>query len=114
MFSDLLFDQESIKSPYLVLDEVTALKNSNSVTFAAILALRSISDTCIMLTGSPVDNTWMDIYAYIQRMSNQMIDHKSLMRDTFATYDDKGQLRPPKGQTLRRLIQLLDSFVICR
>lgn len=70
-----------------------AVKNPKGVTFAAIKELRSLADACIMLTGSPVrhmllflnyysfiiitafiiiaflgspiDNTWIDLYALI-------------------------------------------------
>jgi hypothetical protein len=50
IFSEIFYT-EGVKSPYLVLDEVTTVKNSSSTTFRAIEELRSLAEACIMLTG---------------------------------------------------------------
>ncbi|MCJ1435757.1 hypothetical protein MMC27_005132 [Xylographa pallens] len=49
---DIFYAQDGVRSPYLVLDEVTAVKNAESITFAAIDELRKLADMCIMITGS--------------------------------------------------------------
>ena len=85
IFSEIFSAQEDVKCPYLVLDEVTAVKNTKAVTFAAIQELRILADTCIMLTGSPVDNTWMDLYAYVQLAQSHYIRSRSMMLSLFAS-----------------------------
>jgi SNF2 family DNA or RNA helicase len=114
IFSEIFHDQEGVKCPYLVLDEVTAVKNSTAITFAAIQELRSLADTCIMLTGSPVDNTWMDLYAYLQLVLGHDIRSRRMMLSLFASRSASGKLRPPMGNRFRRILQLLNSFVVRR
>jgi hypothetical protein len=36
IFSEIFHSQEGVECPYLVLDEVTAIKNPTAITFAAI------------------------------------------------------------------------------
>jgi len=113
IFSDIFYTQAE-KSPFLVLDEVTAVKNSSSTTFQATEELRSLADGCIMLTGSPVDNTWFDLYAYVQLIPGHDIRSKIAMRALFARKTGKGRWGPPIGNQMRRLLQLLNSFVVRR
>ncbi|MCJ1435725.1 hypothetical protein MMC27_005100 [Xylographa pallens] len=114
IFSDIFYAQENITSPYLVLDEVTAVKNAGGITFAAIEKLRSLADMCIMITGSPIDNTWIDQFAYLQFVQGHEIKTRREMLSVFASRNASGQLKPPRGNKFRRLIQLLNSFVIRR
>jgi SNF2 family DNA or RNA helicase len=114
IFSEIFYAQEGVKCPYLVLDEVTAVKNSTSITFAAIEKLRSLADTVIMLTGSPIDNTWMDVYAFLQFLLDHDIRSRRLMVLLFASRTQKGKLQAPKANKMRRILQLLNSFVVRR
>lgn len=56
IFSEIFDTNGDIRSLVLVLDEVNAVKNTYSKTFEAILALRQLAQTCVMLTGSLIDN----------------------------------------------------------
>ncbi|RDL39911.1 uncharacterized protein BP5553_04251 [Venustampulla echinocandica] len=114
IFSDIFSDQEGVKSPYLVLDEATAVKNSESMTFAAINELRGMAHACLMLSGSPMDNTWMDSYSYAQLLKGHDIRSKSVMRALFASKAANGRLTAPRGVTFLRFIQLLNSFIVRR
>ncbi len=80
IFSDI-FHVQGVKCPFLVLDEVTVIRNPVSITFAAIQKLREMADTCIMLTGSPLDNTWIDTYSYFQLV----LDHDIRSRRTMTS-----------------------------
>jgi SNF2 family DNA or RNA helicase len=114
IFSEIFCVQEGVKCPYLVLDEVTSVKNPNAITFAAIQELRSMADMCIMLTGSPIDNTWMDVFAYLQFVLGHDIRSRQMMLLLFASRSVTGKLRPPAAKKLLRLVQLLNSFIIRR
>jgi SNF2 family DNA or RNA helicase len=114
IFSEIFHAQEGVKCPYLVLDEVTAVKNPKGITFAAVEELRSLADMCIMLTGSPVDNTWMDLFAYLQFVLGHNIRSRRLMLSLFASRTVNGKLQAPKGNYFRRLLQLLNSFIVRR
>ncbi|KAK0125596.1 hypothetical protein ONS95_000396 [Cadophora gregata] len=113
IFSDIFYSQDT-KCPYLVLDEVTAVKNTSSATFLATEELKSLAESTIMLTGSPVDNTWFDLYAYTQLIPSHDIRSKLAMRTLFARKMKKGRWGPPVGNGFRRLVQLLNSFVVRR
>lgn len=52
IFSEIFYWHDGVKSPYLILDDVNAVKNARSLPFEAVFELR-----CLMLPGSPIDNT---------------------------------------------------------
>ncbi|KAF4629929.1 hypothetical protein G7Y89_g8210 [Cudoniella acicularis] len=114
IFSEIFYAQEGVKCPYIILDESNAIKNTSSVTFAAILELRQLADVCVMLTGSPVDNTWIDLYGFLQFGEGHSIRSKRIMLDIFASKTSSGKIRPPIGNKFRRLLQLLNSFIVRR
>ncbi|OMP82896.1 putative ATP-dependent helicase [Diplodia seriata] len=115
LFSEI-FRWGNIKAPYLVLDEVNAIKNPRSLTFSAIEELRSLADTCVMLTGSPLDNTWQDLFAFLQLLEGHNIRQKRKMLYLLGTPDTKrpGRFRPPTAQRFLRLIQIMNGFMVRR
>ena len=114
IFSEIFYSAEEIKFPYLILNKVTVIKNSGSITFAALQEVRGLADTCIMLSGSPVDNTWFNVYAYILLVKSHTITRKSTMLSLFASRSASDKIQPPRGVNFCRLIQLLNSFVVRR
>ncbi|KAJ4373383.1 hypothetical protein N0V83_003678 [Neocucurbitaria cava] len=104
------------KSPYIILDEVNAVKNSRSLTFAAVLELRKQCDVCLMLTGSPIDNTWPDIFSFLQFVEGHDIRNKTMMMKLLATQNLKypGRYKPPQGQNFLKFIQILNHFIVRR
>lgn len=97
-----------------MLDEVSAIKKARSITFRAVEDLRQHADMCLMLTGSPLDNTWLDVFAYIQLLTGHQIRTNSVIEDLFADLTQSGRISAPKGRLFLRLIQMLNAFVIRR
>jgi len=111
-----VFESVDIKSPYLVLDEVHAIKNSSSTRFKAVLELRKFADTCIMLSRTPIDNTWLDLGSYVQLLRGHQIASKRHMQSIFAKEDPQcpGEFNLPDKERFERLEQLLNCFVVRR
>jgi SNF2 family DNA or RNA helicase len=117
IFSEIFYQQyteSNLKFPYLILDEVTAIKNCDSITFGALRELRMLADACVMLTGSVVDNTWFDLFAFIRLVLSHTIDKRSTMISLFASRNAADKIIPPRDTQFCRLIQLLNSFVVRR
>lgn len=116
IFSEIFESNPDILSPLLILDEVNAVKNHHSKTFEATLALRQSADTCVMLTGSPVDNQWHDIYALLQFVQGHSLRSRTaLMRLVAKPVDDHpGKYKHPQGFGFAMLIQILTHFVVRR
>ncbi|KAI4643827.1 hypothetical protein J4E93_006840 [Alternaria ventricosa] len=101
------------KGPILVLDEVNAIKNEKSRTFAALKELKSQFDACIMLTGSPLDNKWSDFYALYHKVGAHDIQSKQEMVQLLV--HQKGNLwKAPRAKGLMAFIQILNSFMLRR
>ena len=45
---------------FLILDEAHNVKNTNTAAHNAVALLRENLETCVMLSGTPLDNTWRD------------------------------------------------------
>ncbi|KAH3951816.1 hypothetical protein HBH53_059490 [Parastagonospora nodorum] len=116
IFSEMFDSDDGVKSPFLVLDEANAFKNPRTATFASIFTLRQRCDTCLMLTGSPIDNQWHDIYALLQMVKGHEINTKTRMMNLLGTRDMKrpGRWTPPKGLKFVWLLQILNSFMVRR
>lgn len=78
IMADILNDSQ-YKSPYLVLNEANVIKNEKSITFAAISVVRQTCKTCVMLTGTPIDNTWPEIFAFSALLGGHHIKSKQEM-----------------------------------
>ena len=65
---------------YLVVDEAHAIKNTSGRTCTAVAQLRSLFTTCLMLTGTPVDNTWMDSFALLSLIDGHPITSPTRIR----------------------------------
>lgn len=115
IFSEL-FENHGVKFPYLVLDEVNAVKNTSSATFKAMQILRKQCEYCIMLSGSPIDNTWVDLFAITQFIHGHPFDTLSKFQFAFGTEDKEGSgvFRPPSGHKLARFGYLLNAFIVRR
>jgi SNF2 family DNA or RNA helicase len=114
IFSEIFYWDDKIKSPYLVLDEVNAVKNTDSITFAAVLELRELCNTCLMLSGSPIDNIWLDVFSFLQFAQGHNIREKQKMLQLLGTPDQKypRRFKAPSGQRFLRFLQILNSFIV--
>lgn len=116
LFSEIFHNFSDEKSQYLVLDEANAAKNESSLTFEAVAELCQQCEVCVMLSGSPIDNAWPDVYAALQMVENHDIRSKQALMRLIGTKDDKllGAWKPPTGRRCLRLIQLLNSYMMRR
>lgn len=116
LFSEIFHNFSDEKSQYLVLDEANAVKNESSLTFEAVAELCQQCEVCVMLSGSPIDNAWPDVYAALQMVENHDIRSKQALMRLIGTKDDKlpGAWKPPTGRRCLRLIQLLNSYMMRR
>ncbi|KAF4547796.1 SNF2 family N-terminal domain-containing protein 4 [Elsinoe fawcettii] len=71
------------RGQFLILDEAHTIKNSFSQTYKATKILREHFETCFMMTGTPLDNTWMDSYALFTLLEDHSIRSPYHMRLAF-------------------------------
>jgi SNF2 family DNA or RNA helicase len=102
IFSEIFSpDNNDVSSPFLVLDEAHAIKTECALTFAAIFELHEQCDNCLMLTGSPLDNTWKDVFAFLQFVKGHNLSAKHRMIRLLGNPSDNYQKwGPPKSQIL--------------
>lgn len=90
-----IFDDKrglTILGKFLILDEAHVAKNPDGKPYEALQHLRARFDTCIMMTGTPLDNTWIDSYALLSMMRNHPITSLTRMGLAF-TSSQKGDDR---------------------
>lgn len=104
---------------YLALDESQAIKNYSGRTYAAIKQLREQFLVCIPTTGTPLDNTWTDIFAPLNLLRGHPFTSMLRMREVFTDapsgkrQKDK-RLCVPKRHKLARLVHLLHACTLSR
>ena len=78
--------------------------------------LRKQCEYCIMLSGSPIDNTWVDLFAITQFIHGHPFDTLSKFQFAFGTEgkEGSGAFRPPSGHKLARFGYLLNAFIVRR
>ncbi|KAM0319440.1 hypothetical protein ACHAPQ_010348 [Fusarium lateritium] len=98
---------------WLILDEAHAIKNHESRTYHAISALREQFNACLMMTATPLDNNWTDLYALISMLKGHPIANFLLFNAAFRKSLNKGPAEP-EGFHKQRCIQLLDACSLQR
>lgn len=117
-----IFEADGAKKlgEYLVLDEAHTIKNTDGLTYAAIELLRSLFATCLMISGTPIDNTWVDSYALLSLLHGHPITSLARMRLAFTDLSERSRLKKaqrgglPTDQYLNRIIQMLDAVTLRR
>jgi SNF2 family DNA or RNA helicase len=105
---------------YIALDESHAIKNSNGRTYAAIKQLRERFLVCLPTSGTPLDNTWTDIYAPLSLLRGHPFASMLRMREVFtdalldSTKKKDKRLAVPKLHKLARLVRLLHACTLSR
>lgn len=102
---------------YLIIDEAHALKDVYGPTFAAVTELRESFRSCLLLTPTPLDNSWVDACALFSLLRGQPINSLHRMREAFSTtysrrlpnYD-----AVPEGKYRTRMIQMMDAVTLRR
>jgi SNF2 family DNA or RNA helicase len=92
----------------IVLDESQAIKNPSSQTSRALLKLQSKSR--IALTGTPIENTLLDIWSQMNFLNPGLLGSYTYFEKQFIRPIEKGA-NPQKTEELRKLI---DPFVLRR
>jgi SNF2 family DNA or RNA helicase len=93
---------------WLVLDEAHAIKNHQSRTYHAVSALREQFNACLMMTATPLDNSWTDLYALISMLKGHPITSFLVFNAAFRQSLDSSHTQPEAFQK-QRFIQLLDA-----
>jgi hypothetical protein len=104
-----------------LLDEAHTIKNPRTTVNAAVLELRAHLDICVMMTGTPLDNTWLDSFALLSLLKGRIITSEGIMRRAFTapssstSRPSKKESRPvPRGNYLLRIAQLLSAASLRR
>jgi SNF2 family DNA or RNA helicase len=92
----------------IVLDESQAIKNPSSQTSRALLKVQSRNK--IALTGTPIENTLLDIWSQMNFLNPGLLGSYSYFEKQFIRPIEKGA-NPQKTEELRKLI---DPFVLRR
>ncbi|KAF5663333.1 global transactivator [Fusarium denticulatum] len=110
-----LHEQEPRKpmGEWLILDEAHAIKNHESRTYHAVSALREKFNACLMMTATPLDNSWTDLYALVSMLKGHPITSFLLFNAAFRQSLVSGPTQP-EGLHKQRYIQLLDAVSLQR
>jgi len=92
----------------IVLDESHTIKNPDSQTAKAILQLQS--DHRFILSGTPIQNNTMDLYAQMEFINPGIFGNRNAFRETFANPIDKFK-HPYKTKELQ---QMINPFILRR
>jgi superfamily II DNA or RNA helicase len=95
MLSDYRFD-------LLVLDEVQAVKNKSTKTYAAVQTLESVCT--VGLTGTPIENSVMDLKSLFDIILPGYLMSDSVFENNFRVPIEEGSDRPTR-EKLSRMIQ---------
>ncbi|KIH93418.1 hypothetical protein SPBR_04120 [Sporothrix brasiliensis 5110] len=101
---------------FLVLDEAHYIKNPRTSVHQAVAELRESFDTCLLLSGTPFDNTWRDGYALLRFLKGHPFSTNAKYINTFSQYKNKAKQRQraPDGEFMLRLIQLFGACMLRR
>lgn len=97
---------------YLILDEAHFFKNPDASRYESVAYLRDSVETCIMLTATPLDNTWHDCYALLSLLKGHPIASMGHMMAGFTRANRPRSV--PTGKHFDRLVQMLDAVTLRR
>ena len=98
----------SYEFDYVILDEAQAIKNPSSTTSQAVRQLRSRHR--LILTGTPVENTTMDLWSQMSFINPGLLGSQAFFRKEFLKPIEKNQ---DESRT-RRLHALIKPFILRR
>lgn len=115
LLSGIFASSTKLMGKMLVLDEAQAIKNPLGRTFEAISVLNEYFQGCVMLTGTPLDNTWKDAFSLFKQLRNHPIFLPRTMIQAFVLPGTKKKHgSQPRGSRLVRFIQALDALALRR
>jgi len=90
----------------------------DSTVYNAVKLLRERFLVYEMMTATPLDNTWIDCFAYISLLRGHDFTSVLRMRQIFTDAYDKKRKYPelcyPKGISLLRLVRPLQAAILVR
>jgi len=93
---------------YIILDESQAIKNPESNIAKSVRKLKSRRR--LVLTGTPVENSTMDLWSQMSFVNPGLLGNKSFFRDEFVTPIEKKQ----DEQKSQKLATLIKPFILRR
>ncbi|TGD77926.1 DEAD/DEAH box helicase [Hymenobacter wooponensis] len=99
---------KSYKFDYVILDESQAIKNPSSTTSQAVRGLHSRHR--LILTGTPVENSTMDLWSQMSFINPGLLGSQSFFRKEFLKPIEKGK---DEAKT-KRLHALIKPFILRR
>lgn len=93
---------------YIILDESQAIKNPDSHIARAVKKLKSRRK--LVLTGTPVENSTMDLWSQMSFVNPGLLGNKKFFKDDFVTPIEKKQ----DEQKSQRLATLIKPFILRR
>ncbi|RBR19864.1 uncharacterized protein FIESC28_05470 [Fusarium coffeatum] len=105
--------------PLLILDDAHCIKNYNSRTYSAIYKLRQSLDTCIMMSGTPLDDAWLDAYALLSLLRGHNLASPDAMALAFTGHKEflkckEGGLPTLTDEKIPRMVQMMDAVLLRR
>ncbi|KAI7923635.1 global transactivator [Pyricularia oryzae] len=114
-----VLEQEGAKrfGRMLILDEAHTIKNTRTISFNAIARFRERFEACLMLTATPLHNTWVDVFALACLLRGHDIRSLTDFRSVFTDPSDKRTrktARVPQGHHMDRIVRFMDAFTLRR
>lgn len=111
-----IFDPETKPwGQFLVLDEAHMVKRVRTKSHAAVSLFRAGMDTCVMLSGTPLDNTWRDGFGLLRLLRGHPFTSMATYINALSEPVEKSPYkRQPTGHYMVRAVQLFDSCILRR
>lgn len=90
------------------------IKNPEGRGYAGVQFLRDSFVSCVMLSGTPLDNTWFDSFALLSLLRGHPVTSPLRMRLAFTPHAESGNRSVPKAHYLTRITEMLDSVTLRR
>lgn len=115
LLSGIFHFSEKLMGKWLVLDEAQLIKNHRSRTFAAITVLREYFQGVVMLSGTPLDNTWRDAFSLLKQLRNHPIFKHQTMSSAFVPPGRKKKHSDrPRGTHFVRFVKAMEATTLRR
>lgn len=100
----------------LILDEAHAIRDSSKRTYRTIQAFRQQFEGCVMLTSTPHEKNWIDVYALVSLLKDHPFKKPEHMMQTFTawyeTEEKKRKHLAPEGDHLRKFTKAMEAFIL--
>ncbi|OFX21800.1 MAG: hypothetical protein A2033_05805 [Bacteroidetes bacterium GWA2_31_9] len=92
---------------YIILDESQNIKNSDSKIFQAVTSLKSSYK--LVLTGTPIENSIMDLWSQFQFLNPDMLGNKISFAEEYAN-----SVKEQNDLKIKRLKKIISPFILRR